>query len=773
MLIHEVGDPYNVAFLYPIFFCPNPFFCVPPFLLSSSCLLVFLSSPPLLLSSSLLLLFSSPPLSPSCLLPLFSSSPLLLFSCPLPLLLSSSLLHFFTYPPFYFSSYLLLFSSTLLLSPRHLARIETGSTSSPLLPETKKTSLHGANFVGRGAQTRREEQDQGQGLARKEGGRGSGGEGCGLSTMENGGELKEEAAVKSKAKRLNDTERLEIIAKLQGSSMSQRAISREYGVSEGAIRKLLKQKNAVILRSQNADPSKMVRTFRGSAPHYPAVEEMLFRWVDGCQKRKVEVSPAMAIAKATELARGQGSGDNFKASWKWFSSFRRRRGLLLPRGEVSKTEPDLTDMLQRVGGVIANYAADHVYSVAETGLLYRMLPHHSLLAGNELSTGDAARSQHERIALLVCANATGSHKIPCAMVGRAVQPASAQGCEWATPYLCQKQACVDGTVLRRWFEGIFVQSVRQVTSQPVVLLINDMQRMFAEQLESDTVKVVLTPACLKQAIDQELIANLKRRYKFLHLKHALAFHSLNASQPKESAESVPSECAGDRDGKLAHLVESANFLKTAWESIAPDAIRHSFIRANLGIQFADQAEPDAAMDQEAEQQEFNLARLIQGHPLLNMVDLNRYEQADQEDAEEFKRAVFEEVEAELNAGEDEHDGAFHKEACCAKVSDAEPAAALLVDPAAAPAAGATESEGAGPTSFSGWKQVYALFGALIGDLYHPSAAKSAGEQYETIMESLERVRPLLKALNDRDAVDSEAPIAAATSSASPRGPTPR
>jgi DNA-binding transcriptional regulator YiaG len=51
----------------------------------------------------------------------------------------------------------------------------------------------------------------------------------------------------SNGKRLNESQRCEIISKLsKTSSLSKRALAREYGVSEGAIRKVWENREAIL-----------------------------------------------------------------------------------------------------------------------------------------------------------------------------------------------------------------------------------------------------------------------------------------------------------------------------------------------------------------------------------------------------------------------------------------------------------------------------------------------------------------------------------------------
>ena len=58
------------------------------------------------------------------------------------------------------------------------------------------------------------------------------------------------------------------------------------------------------------------------------------------------------------------------------------------------------------------YAADHVFTMNETGLIYRCMPWRSYLLD-----GCDSRQANDRVTLLLCLNATGSFKIPPLMIG--------------------------------------------------------------------------------------------------------------------------------------------------------------------------------------------------------------------------------------------------------------------------------------------------------------------------------------------------------------------
>ena len=69
----------------------------------------------------------------------------------------------------------------------------------------------------------------------------------------------------SKGKRLSESERLEVIAKLSvPSAPSKRSLAREYGVSEGAIRKIMKNKEGIQKRSSLMSEEGKRNTLRAS-----------------------------------------------------------------------------------------------------------------------------------------------------------------------------------------------------------------------------------------------------------------------------------------------------------------------------------------------------------------------------------------------------------------------------------------------------------------------------------------------------------------------------
>ena len=60
----------------------------------------------------------------------------------------------------------------------------------------------------------------------------------------------------------------------------------------------------------------------------------------------------------------------------------------------------------------------------ETGIFFRMIPNYTYILPNEdVKTAHGRKKVKERVSLIVCSNATGSHKFQCSMIGKPKAPA--------------------------------------------------------------------------------------------------------------------------------------------------------------------------------------------------------------------------------------------------------------------------------------------------------------------------------------------------------------
>ena len=192
------------------------------------------------------------------------------------------------------------------------------------------------------------------------------------------------------------------------------------------------------------------KKIRASVGRFTKLEDGLYFRIDSLRCASLSVRTTLAILKAKKIVQQLSiSQDDFKASWQWFSRFRERRELqqLLLHGEVAevdKENPNLLEALDMLYGITSEYDPQNVYNIDETGLFFRLLPKYTFLMLFE-NVGSTRRNKKakESGSLVVCANATGTHKIPCTLIGKHEFPASIKNREWPVKYINQNKACMD------------------------------------------------------------------------------------------------------------------------------------------------------------------------------------------------------------------------------------------------------------------------------------------------------------------------------------------
>jgi len=338
-------------------------------------------------------------------------------------------------------------------------------------------------------------------------------------------------------KRLNESQRCEIISKLSKTNPpSKRALAREYDVSEGAIRKVWEKWDLILERSALLSKEVKQKTFKASVGRFTELEDMLYISTDSMRRAKLPVLPSFAIAKAKSIAFTLSISNSYiNASWQWLSRFRTRRGLqkMLLHGEgveVDKNDPELLSALEELYSIIVQYDPENVYNMDETGLIFRLLPRYSIPMPNEdISSIRGKKKAKDRVSLIVCGNTSGTHKIPCVMIGKPKEPACIKDWHWLVPYFNQAKAWMDVETCWKWFNEVFVPKVKRRTGRPVLLLMDNALGHF-DAFERDNIRVIFFPSnCTswKQPCDMGIIATLKKRYKYLYLKDILDLYKLD------------------------------------------------------------------------------------------------------------------------------------------------------------------------------------------------------------------------------------------------------
>eukprot|EP00644_Phytophthora_capsici_P003697 jgi/Phyca11/21102/fgenesh1_pg.PHYCAscaffold_82_\ len=192
---------------------------------------------------------------------------------------------------------------------------------------------------------------------------------------------------------------------------------------------------------------------RGGFSKNVPFEDELFHWICSVRARQVPLLVSQVQQKAKLLSSRHKMNEDFKASNGWYYRFCNRYGLTPAAlhtgassepqnatGELKRDRTEATHEWTILKDQIKQYGPEFVYTVTEARLFYQMLP--KVIGVTEHSSGnttgmiaDAAADAVERngaiqtpgkiarVLVLLCVNATGTHKIPLLVVGKEKVPA--------------------------------------------------------------------------------------------------------------------------------------------------------------------------------------------------------------------------------------------------------------------------------------------------------------------------------------------------------------
>lgn len=507
-------------------------------------------------------------------------------------------------------------------------------------------------------------------------------------------------AAKGRGKRLTDSERMEIIARLEDKTtpLSRAKCARIYGVTPAAISKLMKVSQTVKKRYADAGVEAghlRDKRQRGGFSKNMCFEDELFKWICSIRARRIPLLVAHVQQKAKLLAAKHQMNDDFKASNGWYYRFCARYGLApgslhaggsgggnanttvaAPSGNVidrsMSSDSDDSSQLstktrlgsdvkvkrapatkaawsedpataEKVGSLqdqVKKFGPEFVYSLSEARLFYKLLPH-QLIPTNQQTGGDSnhsgesdsggsqAKGNTERVMVLVCANGTGTHKIPLLVVGKQARPVcfavnqhntanhftqlntssshdnlpiqSAAMQVGSTKYYSQRDVWCDNQTFQYWCTSVFAPAVQARTTQPVLLLMDNPGGSL-DEFQFGNIATYFLPtragnlsAALQsgaassthaqfQPLQHGVVRELKRRYKIALFHEALSFLEKGDEERYrllQRALNRPQGAAGIAFGRLPHVADAMALLEEVWAAIPVDLLRTGWVRSNL------------------------------------------------------------------------------------------------------------------------------------------------------------------------------------------------
>ena len=108
-----------------------------------------------------------------------------------------------------------------------------------------------------------------------------------------------------------------------------------------------------------------------------------------------------------------------------------------------------------------NINLENVYNADESGWNWRTLPERTMVHGDE-KKADGNKKNKERLTVMFCANATGTHKITLLVIGKSKNPRGFKDIsKMPVQYRNQPSAWMNSTIFLDWYKNIFLPEVKQ------------------------------------------------------------------------------------------------------------------------------------------------------------------------------------------------------------------------------------------------------------------------------------------------------------------------
>lgn len=325
--------------------------------------------------------------------------------------------------------------------------------------------------------------------------------------------------------------KLEIIKKFDnGASVKNLVI--QYGVGDQTVRDILKNKTKILEFSATSDSvSGMSKRKTMKTATYDELDKAMVLWFNQQRAQGIPVSGVVCAAKALQFFKELNLSGDFNASSGWLTRFKQRHGIrqISVQGEKLSSDENAADQFKedfRKFIEESGFSPEQIYNADETGLYWKLLPTKTLASESEKSAA-GYKIPKQRLTVLCCGNAAGTHFLKPCVIGTAKKPRAFSKINvdnLPVDYFNNKSAWMDREIFTDWFKKKFIPQVcahltaNNLPSKAVLILDNAPSHPSETILKSNDNQIFvkyLPPnvTALIQPMDQGVIQNMKTIYK--------------------------------------------------------------------------------------------------------------------------------------------------------------------------------------------------------------------------------------------------------------------
>lgn len=336
--------------------------------------------------------------------------------------------------------------------------------------------------------------------------------------------------------------------------MSRKDVMNEFKIPKATLCRIIK--NGDILEEKFREGhGKHKRTKNAE---YPNLENCLVSWMKDCRRNNVPIGGNLLKEKATAFASSL-EINRFCVSNGWLDGFKKRHNVVFRKicGEGNAVDINTcNDWIEGLRDIINGYTADNIFNADETGLFYKCLPDKTFTFKNSDCQG--GKMSKDRTTILLCANMSGTEKLPLLFIGKPAKPRCLKNIKsLPVEYKNNKKAWMTSSIFQQWL----IKIDKEMTSQQrkVLLFIdNCTAHKDLPILRSITVKFLPANTTSKlQPLDQGIIQNFKVFYR-----KQLTEHMLN--------------CIEEGINYEVNLLHAMRFSRRAWQDVSQITIANCF-----------------------------------------------------------------------------------------------------------------------------------------------------------------------------------------------------
>lgn len=385
-------------------------------------------------------------------------------------------------------------------------------------------------------------------------------------------------SVKRKHVSLSIKTKVEILRKIErGSSVI--SVCEEYGVGRSTIYDIIKKKKELLEFFADSDsPLEMADRKTMHSVKNKDLDKVMIEWFRQRRRENVPLTGPILMQQAKIFHKEMKLTNSSEYSTGWLKRFKQRHGIRQLRicGERGSADEEAAEQfVEDFNHLISeeNLTPDQIYNADETSLFWRYVPRKTLVTADE-GTPRGLKDSKERLTVLACANAPGTHKCKLMVIGKSAKPRAFKGIKtFPVIYKANKRAWITQAITTDWFADHFVPDARaHCTSiglpedaKIILIMDNCTAHPPGDVLMKDNVRVLfLPPNCtsLLQPMDQGVLLSMKCRYKSDFLTKMLSF----VNDGKTTSDFV----------KHFNIRDALWSVAKAWDSVSENTLRHAW-----------------------------------------------------------------------------------------------------------------------------------------------------------------------------------------------------